>query len=65
MTLPLQVALAIVLPPVATILAWVDIVQRRDLSSPLRGWWVVLCILPTVGPLIYIGIGRGQLGAIR
>jgi len=59
--LPLQVAVAVVLPPLATVLAWRHILIRRDLSGPLRGWWTVLCLLPTLGPLLYLGIGKGRL----
>jgi len=59
--LPLEVATSMLLPPVATILAWLDIVRRRDLSGPLRGFWVVTCILPGLGPLLYLGIGGGHL----
>ncbi len=61
MKLPLEVAVAILIPPIATILAWRDIVLRRDLSGPLRGWWAVVCLIPTIGPLLYLGIGGGSL----
>ena len=61
MTLPLQVAVTIVLPPLATIMAWIDIVRRPDLSGPLRGWWLIISLIPALGPLTYIGIGRGRL----
>lgn len=59
--LPLQLALAVVIPPLATVLAWGDIGRRRDLPAPLRGWWVVLCLIPVLGPLLYLGIGGGRL----
>jgi Phospholipase_D-nuclease N-terminal len=59
--LPLEVAIAIVIPPLAMVLAWMDIVRRRDLAAPHRGVWVVLCMIPVVGPLLYIGVGGGQL----
>lgn len=58
---PFEVAIAIIIPPLATVLAWRDIVRRRDLSGPLRGWWAVMCLLPSLGPLLYVAIGRGQL----
>lgn len=60
MRLPASVALCILVSPLATILAWANILRRRDLSPPLKGWWIVLCLLPTVGPLLYLGIGRGK-----
>jgi hypothetical protein len=58
---PFEVAVAIIIPPLATLLAWRNIVRRRDLAGPLRGWWAVMCLLPSLGPLLYVGIGRGQL----
>jgi len=61
LNLPLEVAISMLLPPVATILAWLDIVRRRDLSGPLRGFWVVVCMAPALGPLLYLGIGQGHL----
>ncbi len=65
LTLPFEVAISMLLPPVATVLAWLDIVQRRDLSGPLRGFWVVVCMAPALGPLLYLGIGQGHLMAQR
>ncbi len=59
--LPLEVAASMLLPPIATILAWLNIVRRRDLSGPLRGFWVVTCLVPALGPLLYLGIGQGRL----
>lgn len=59
--LPVEVLVAVIAPPIATLLAWRDILVRRDLSGPQRGWWMVFCLLPTVGPLLYIAIGRGNL----
>lgn len=58
---PFGVAVAIIIPPLATLLAWRDIVRRRDLSGPLRGWWALMCLIPSLGPLMYVGIGRGRL----
>jgi hypothetical protein len=59
--LPFEVAISIVLPPLAMILAWLDIVRRPDLPGPLRGYWAVLCLIPVLGPLLYLGIGGGRL----
>lgn len=59
--LPFEVALAVVIPPLATILAWINIVHRPDLPAPLRGWWFFLCLVPALGPLLYLGIGGGSL----
>jgi hypothetical protein len=58
--LPFAVAISILIPPVGTALAWLDIVRRRDLPGPLRGYWIVLCLIPGLGPLMYLGIGNGR-----
>lgn len=58
---PFEVAVAILIPPLATVLVWRDIVRRRDLSGPVRGWWIVMSMIPGLGPLMYLGISGGQL----
>jgi hypothetical protein len=58
---PFEVALTIIVPPAAMVLAWRDIVRRPDLPGPLRGWWAVVCTVPGIGPLLYLGIGGGRL----
>jgi hypothetical protein len=59
--LPFEVAVAIIIPPLGMVLAWLDIVRRPDLPGPLRGYWAVICLIPTLGPLLYLGIGNGRL----
>lgn len=59
MKLPAEVAIVILIPPL--LLSWRDIVRRPDLPGPLRGWWAVMCLMPGLGPLLYLGIGQGQL----
>jgi hypothetical protein len=48
-------------PPLGTILSWLDVLLRRDLTLPHKGLWIVLCSLPVVGPILYLGVGRGKL----
>ena len=60
MKLFLEVLIAVAVPPLGTVLCWGDIVRRRDMAPPLKGLWVVLCILPLVGPILYLGVGQGQ-----
>jgi hypothetical protein len=63
---PAQVAVALFIPPLATLLAWRDILHHRGLAAPVRGWWVLMVLIPGLGPLMYIGIARGRLwGAPR
>lgn len=59
--LPLEVALAVIFHPLAMVLAWLDIIRRPDLSTVLRGWWIVVCLIPVVGPILYLDIGGGRL----
>jgi len=64
MRLPVAVAVSILVSPLATILAWCSILRRRDLTPPRKGVWIVLCLLPILGPLLYLGIGQGRLELI-
>ena len=61
MKLPLEILVAIVFWPLATLLVWRDLLLRRDLSTPLRAWWLLVSLLPGLGPILYLGIGRGRL----
>jgi len=58
---PVEVFVAILLPPLATFLAWFNVMRRNDLLPPHKGLWIVLCALPVLGPLLYLGIGNGAL----
>lgn len=60
MKYPIVVSLAFIVPPLATVLCWIDIVYRADLPNPLRGWWAVVSVIPVLGPLMYLGLGGGQ-----
>lgn len=60
MRLPMAVLVSICMPPLATVLAWADILRRNDMAPPLKGVWIALCLMPILGPLLYLGIGQGR-----
>jgi len=57
----LEVVISLVLHPVAMVLAWIDILRRRDLSLFRKAIWVVVCLIWGIGPLLYIAVGDGKL----
>lgn len=60
----MAVVVSIFIPPLATILAWMDALRRSDTAPPLKGLWIVLCLMPILGPLLYLGIGQGRFDLI-
>jgi hypothetical protein len=56
----LEIALAVVLHPVATVLSWINIAGRTDLPTVQKILWGVVSIVP-VGPILYILLGGGTL----
>lgn len=64
MRLPMTVIVSIFIPPLATILAWTDILRRNEMAPPLKGFWIALCLMPILGPLLYLGIGQGRFDLI-
>lgn len=61
MQLAIEVVLAIVLHPVAVVLAWMNIAGRRDLSLSRKLLWGVICLVWGIGPILYILLGDGSL----
>ncbi len=61
MKLLVEILLSLILHPVAVVLAWVNILGRRDLNSSQKVIWMVVSLLWGLGPLLYIAIGGGTL----
>ena len=61
MKLILEIALAIVLHPVAVVLAWINIAGRTNMSTVQKILWAVICIVWGIGPILYILFGGGTL----
>jgi len=64
MRLPAAVVVSILISPLATVLAWSNVLRRRDLTPSHKGLWIVLCGIPVLGPLLYLGIGGGRFELI-
>jgi hypothetical protein len=56
----LEIVLAILLHPIAFILAVINIAGRQDLSFLEKVVWAVVCVLWGVGPILYVLVGRGR-----
>jgi hypothetical protein len=59
--LALEVVIAIVLHPLAVVLAWLSIARRRDLSPAQKLIWAVICLVWGIGPILYMLLGDGSL----
>jgi hypothetical protein len=56
----LEILVAIILHPVATILAILNILGRDDLQGAQKIIWAVVSIIP-IGPILYVTVGGGAL----
>ncbi len=61
MKLAVEVVIAIVLHPLAVVLAWMSLVRRRDLSLSQKLIWAVVCLIWGIGPILYILLEDGSL----
>ena len=61
MKLILEIALAVVLHPVALVLSWINIAGRTDLTTVQKILWAVVCFVWGIGPILYILFGGGTL----
>ncbi len=57
----LEIALSIVLHPIAAILMWINLFGRSDLNDMQKIIWAVTGILWGVGPILYFLVGGGEL----
>jgi hypothetical protein len=56
-----EVLLALILHPIAVVLAWINIAGRRDLTGLQKGIWAVVCLVWGIGPILYVLVGGGEL----
>jgi hypothetical protein len=61
MKLVFEILIAIVLHPIAFVLALINIVGRSDLTSAQKIIWALICLLWGIGPILYIAVGDGTL----
>jgi Phospholipase_D-nuclease N-terminal len=57
----LEIAVAIVLHPIAVVLCWINIAGRTDLSTTQKILWAAISFVPFIGPIVYILFGGGSL----
>jgi hypothetical protein len=61
MKLLLEILLAIILHPIAFVLALLNIAGRSDLNSIQKVIWAVVCLVWGIGPILYVLVGDGAL----
>lgn len=57
----LEVLVAIILHPIAMILAWINIAGRADLTGVQKVVWAIVCFVWGIGPILYMLLADGQL----
>lgn len=61
MKLILEILVALILHPIAVVLAWINLAGRTDLSTTAKVLWGIVCIVWGIGPILYILLGGGTL----
>ena len=57
----LEFVTAVVLHPVAVVLAWINIAGRSDLGRIQKIPWAVIACVWGIGPILYMVVGGGSL----
>jgi hypothetical protein len=57
----LEAAVAIVLHPLAVVLAWINLSGRQDLGRSRKLIWAVTCLIWGLGPILYMLLDDGSL----
>lgn len=65
MQLILEILVAIILHPVAVVLAWLDEARRTDMTTAAKVIWGIVCLVWGIGPILYILFGGGTLWGER
>ncbi len=61
MKLFLEIALSILLHPVAMILMWINLITRGDMTTLKKIVWFAVSILWGLGPILYVLAAEGSL----
>jgi hypothetical protein len=57
----LQFFVAVILHPVAVVLAWINIAGRSDLKLIQKILWALVACVWGIGPILYVVVGGGTL----
>jgi hypothetical protein len=57
----LEFLVALILHPVAVVLAWINLAGRADLSAAQKIIWGIVSLVWGIGPILYILLGDGHL----
>ncbi len=55
-----QFWIAVILHPIAAVLAWINIVGRSDLGFMQKVLWIIVSTI-WFGPILYVTVGGGNL----
>ena len=61
MKLLIEFVIALILHPLAVVLAWINIAGRSDMGFVQKVLWALVSMIWGVGPILYILLGEGQL----
>lgn len=61
MKLLFEILVAVILHPVAVVLAWIHIAGRTDLTTIQKILWALVSLVWGIGPILYILFGGGTL----
>lgn len=61
MKLFFEIVVALLLHPLAVILAWINILGRTDLPPLRKALWVVVTLIWGIGPILYMALEEGAL----
>lgn len=61
LTIVLECIVALILHPIAVVLAWINLAGRRDLTGAEKVIWGIVAIIWGIGPILYILLGGGRL----
>jgi hypothetical protein len=57
----IEFVIALILHPLAVVLAWINIAGRSDMGFVQKVLWAIVSMIWGVGPILYILLGEGQL----
>jgi hypothetical protein len=61
MKLALEIALSLVLHPIAMFLMWINLLSRSDLEQSRKIIWFIVSLIWGLGPILYILVAEGAL----
>jgi hypothetical protein len=61
MKLLVEIIISLIFHPLAMLLAWINILTRRDLPPARKAIWIIITFIWGIGPILYIAVEDGSL----